>query len=100
MTAVTVFSTVGIIVTTVTERDWKMKNIQISEELFIALVRFHLLGAKEEKLKIERRLQDKLDAIEKRNLYTKYKTASAGAEKENARRKYADIQGIPDKFRW
>lgn len=93
-------SIIRITVTTVTERQVDMKNVQIAESLFISLVRFHLLEETEELPKIEKGLMDKLDALEKRRLYTQYKTASADAEKENARKKYINSQGIPNKFQW
>lgn len=52
-----------------------MKNLQISEELFYMLLRFHLLDDDLWQEEIEAALQKKLDAMLNRNLYTKYKTA-------------------------
>ena len=77
-----------------------MKNVQISEELFCALVTYHLLGVENVKPKIEKGLEDKMDALIKRELYTKYKTAPSEEEKEKARKKYMDKRGISDSFRW
>jgi hypothetical protein len=44
-------------------------------------------------------LEQKLDAMVKRELYTKYKTAPTEAEKEEARQKYLDKVGLQRGFR-
>lgn len=59
-----------------------MKNVQISEELFYMLIRFHLLEDNLWQEEIETELQKKLDAMVNRNLYTKYKTAPTAEEQE------------------
>ncbi len=77
-----------------------MKNIQISQELFLTLIRFHLLdesGCEEE---IRRGLEKKLDALVLRDLYSKSKTAATEQEREEARKKYLDRKGITESFRW
>jgi hypothetical protein len=45
-------------------------------------------------------LEQKLDAMVKRELYTKYKTAPTEAEKEEARQKYLDKVGMLKDFRY
>ena len=45
-------------------------------------------------------LDGKLDRIEKRQLYSKSKTAGTPEEREAARREYLDRVGIPQNFRW
>ena len=59
-----------------------MKNIQISEKLFIQLVKYHLLDNKElsEEIKIE--LDDKLTKLINRDLYSKYLQAEQKDKRE------------------
>ena len=77
-----------------------MKNIKVPEELFIALVKYHLLDMAEVLPKIKKGLMDKMDAIAKRELYTKYKSAPSEEEREKARKEYQELAGIPENFRW
>ena len=77
-----------------------MKNVQISQELFFDLVRFHLLEMEELSLEIQKGLEAKLEAMVKQELYTKYKTAPTEEEREQARKKYLDKVGIHRDFRW
>ena len=77
-----------------------MKNIQISEELFFALVKYHLLEMDDVYPEIKKGLEKKVDALVMRELYTKYKTAPTEEEREKARREYLDKRGVPDSFRW
>lgn len=77
-----------------------MKNIQITEELFITLVKYFLTGQKELLPEITEALEKKLDAMVMRELYTRYKTAPSTEEKEKARKEYLDRKGIPGDFRW
>lgn len=77
-----------------------MKQIQISEELFIGLMKYHIMGLKEVQPEIEKGLMDKMDSITMRLLYSKYKTAPTEEEKEKARKEYLDKRGVPESFRW
>lgn len=77
-----------------------MKQIQISEELFIALMKYHVMGLEEVQPEIEKGLMDKMDSITMRLLYSKYKTAPTEEEKEKARKEYLDKRGVPESFRW
>ena len=77
-----------------------MKNVQISQELFIALMRYFLLKQEEIYPEIKKGLEKKLDALVMRELYTKYKTAPSEEEREKARREYLDKRGVPESFRW
>lgn len=77
-----------------------MKNVQISQELFIALMRYFLLEQEELYPEIKKGLEKKLDALVMRELYTKYKTAPSEEEREKARREYLDKRGVPESFRW
>ena len=77
-----------------------MKNVQISEQLFVALVKYHLLEMDDVYPEIKKGLEKKVDALVMRELYTKYKTAPTEEEREKARREYLDKRGVPDSFRW
>ena len=77
-----------------------MKNVQISQDLFIALMRYFLLEQEEIYPEIKKGLEKKLDALVMRELYTKYKTAPSKEEREKARREYLDKRGVPESFRW
>lgn len=77
-----------------------MKQIQISEELFMQLIKYHLLDMQELQPKIKEGLEIKLDSISMRLLYSKYKTATTEEEKQKARQEYLNRRGVPDDFRW
>ncbi len=75
-----------------------MKQVQISEDLFLSLIKYHILEYYNEEEKIVNQLNEKLDRIVNRKLYTKYKTALTEEEKEKARQEYLDRKGIPLQF--
>jgi hypothetical protein len=77
-----------------------MRNIQISEELFVDIVKYFLLEQEERVPEIRKGLERKMDALAMRELYTKYKTAPSEADRERARREYLDRRGVPESFRW
>lgn len=77
-----------------------MKQIQIPEELFILLMKYHLLDMEEVQPEIKKGLMDKMDSITMRLLYSKYKTAPTEEEKQRARQEYLDRRGVPESFRW
>ena len=77
-----------------------MKNVQISEELFIVIMRYFMLEQVELLPQIKQGLEKKLDAMVMRELYTKYETALTEEEKEKARKEYLDRRGVPESFRW
>lgn len=85
-----------------------MKNLQITQELFFKLFKYHFsdmfeLDEKEiielEK-EIKKEIQYKIDKMIMREYYTVYKTAETEQEREAARIKYLDERGIPKDFRW
>ena len=80
------------------ERWIDMKNVQISEELFVAIMRYFMLEQEELLPQIKQGLEKKLDAMVMRELYTKYKTAPTEEEKEKARKEYLDRRGVPESF--
>ena len=77
-----------------------MKNVQISSQLFFNLIRFHLLKMEEVLPEINKDLEQKIEALARRELYTKYKTAPTEDEREKARQEYLDKVGIHQDFRW
>lgn len=77
-----------------------MKNVQISYELFVAILRYHLFSDDEFADVIRQGLEQKMDAMVRRELYSKYKTAPTEEERENARKEYLDRRGVPDSYRW
>lgn len=77
-----------------------MKNVQISEELFIAIIRYFMLEQGELLPQIKQGLEKKLDAMVMRELYIKYKIVPTGEEKEKARKEYLNKRGVPESFRW
>ncbi len=77
-----------------------MKNVQIPEQLFFALLKYHLLDMGEVLPEIKKGLEEKMEAMLKRELYTKYKTALTEEEREKARREYLERVGMHRDFRW
>lgn len=77
-----------------------MKQVQISEELFMLLLKYHLMDIEECQSEIQKGLEHKLDQMVKRQLYTTYKTAPTEEEREKARQEYLDKCGISGSFRW
>ena len=74
--------------------------IQIPESLFMALMKYHMFEMEECLPEIKSGLEGKLEAMVKRELYTKSKTAETEAEREEARKKYLDKVGMHRDFRW
>ena len=77
-----------------------MKQVQIPQELFVQLIRYHLMEDDSRVDKIRIGLEKKLDAMVLRELYGKSKTAPTEEEREKARQEYLERCGIPDSFRW
>ena len=76
-----------------------MKNVQIPQELFMKLLRYHLLddSCTED---VKKGLEQKMKTMVERELYTKSKTAPTEEEREKARQEYLDRRGIQADFRW
>lgn len=77
-----------------------MKSVQISQELFMQLLRFHLLEDESCEREIKQELEKKLDRMVLRDLFGKSKTAPTQEEREQARKEYLDKRGVPESFRW
>lgn len=78
----------------------KQKSVTIKETLFMDLVKYFLVNVREDEDRIRLELHQKLDALVKRELYTKYKTAKSAEEREAARQEYLEKVGMPKGFRW
>ena len=77
-----------------------MKNIQIPQELFMKLLRYHLLDDDNCAADVKKGLEQKMNAMAERELYTKSKMAVTEEEREKARKEYLDRRGVPESFRW
>ena len=77
-----------------------MKMIQIPESLFVELMKYHVLGIEDSLPEIKIGLEQKYEAMMRRELYTKSKTAETEAEREEARKAYLDKVGMHRDFRW
>ena len=60
-----------------------MKQVQIPQELFVLLIRYHLMEDDSNVDEIRIGLEKKLDALVLRELYGKSKTALTEEEREN-----------------
>ena len=77
-----------------------MRNVQISLELFMQLLRFHLVEDESCEKEIKQELEKKMGRMVMRDLFGKSKTASTEEEREQARKEYLDRRGVSEKFRW
>ena len=77
-----------------------MKNVQIPYELFVSLLRYHLMEDDDCLNEIRQGLEQKLDAMLNRQIYSRYKTAPTEEEREQARQEYLDRRGVPQSYRW
>lgn len=77
-----------------------MRNVQILQDLFMRLIRFHLMEDVSCEREIKQELEKKLDRMVMRELYGKSKTAPTEEERERARKEYLDRRGVPESFRW
>ncbi|WP_418433679.1 complexin-2 [Anaerotignum lactatifermentans] len=77
-----------------------MRNVQISQELFMQLLRFHLMEDESCEKEIKQELEKKMGRMVMRDLFGKSKTASTEEEREQARKEYLDRRGVSEKFRW
>ena len=77
-----------------------MKNVQIPQELFMKLLRYHPLDDDSCTEDVKKGLEQKMKTMVERELYTKSKTAPTEEEREKARQEYLDRRGIQADFRW
>lgn len=78
------------------------KSVQISQELFIDIVRLVLLeDTSETRLNaVKRGLEDKIDKLARHDAYTRSKTELDPLKAEQARKQYLDMIGMRDSFRY
>ena len=79
-----------------------MKQIQIDEELFRDVLGYFFGDEAPtgwEADEIRRQLEDKLEKLISRELFTKYKRAATPSEREQARKEYLDHKGVLSSFR-
>ena len=77
-----------------------MRNVQISQQLFMQQLRFHLMEDESCEREIKQELEKKLDRMVMRDLFGKSNTAPTEEEREQARKEYLDRRGVPESFRW
>lgn len=77
-----------------------MKSVQITYDLFVALVEYHLACDDDYAEEIHQGLEQKLDAMVRHELYAKCKTAPTAEEREQARQAYLDKREVFPDFRW
>ena len=77
-----------------------MKNVQIPQELFMKLLRYHLLDDDSCIEDVKKGLELKMNTMVEHELYTKSKNAPTEEEREKARQEYLDRRGIQADFRW
>lgn len=77
-----------------------MRKVQIDYELFRKLIFYHLGSDDQYEEDIRNGLEEKLDALVRHELYTKYKTAPSEEEQEKARQEYLDKRGVTASYRW
>ena len=77
-----------------------MKNVQVPQQLFMKLLRYHLLDDDSCADDVKKGLEQKMNTMVGRELYTKSKTAPTEEEREKARQAYLDRRGILADFRW
>lgn len=81
-------------------RKAELKHVQLPEDLFILLIRYHLMEDDSRAAEIQKGLQKKLDALVLHNLYGESKTALTEEKREKARQEYLNRKGIKGSFRW
>lgn len=77
-----------------------MANVQISQDLFMKLAKYHLLDDLTLGEDIKKELNSKMERLIDRQIYTKSKMGTSKEDRENARREYLERKGIPESFRW
>lgn len=76
-----------------------MKNVQIPAGLFRDLYLYFETGRGDPDA-IRAALEQKMESLVSRQLYSQSKTAPTPEEREKARREYLDRAGVPKDFRW
>lgn len=79
-----------------------MKNVQISQETFLNLIRYFCLDDSSVELynSLKSDLESKLDKMIAHETYSAYKTSDSAEAREKARQQYLELKGIHKDFRW
>ena len=72
-----------------------MKNVQVPQQLFMKLLRYHLLDDDSCADDVKKGLEQKMNTMVERELYTKSKTAPTEEEREKSRQE--SFLRIPDR---
>ena len=75
-----------------------MKTVQIPYDLFLDLAMYHLRGEDDYEEEIRQGLEQKLDAMLNRQLYSRYKTAPTEEEREQAKKDMGSMLDYIDKL--
>ena len=76
------------------------KNVQIPSDLFFDICDYFFKEQEDDLADdIRKQLNLKVDKLINHELFSKYKTAPTGAEREKARQEYLNRRGIPGSFR-
>ena len=80
----------------------KKEQVQIDYDLFRDLLMIVCAESNDQKVwdRAAKGLMDKLNKRINRQLYTQFKTAATAEEREQARQKYLDKVGIPERYRY
>ena len=79
------------------------KNIQISYELFLDMIAYISDHPDESDYRLDAistAVNNKLEAMVRRDLYTVYKTGATSEIRAMAKEQYMDMMGIPSSYRW
>lgn len=82
----------------------KMKNVQISYNLFLNIAKYFTSQDENYKKELEeiivKEINEKLDKLVLHDLYAKSKQAPTNEEREQARQEYLNKKGIHEDFRY
>lgn len=76
-----------------------MGGVRISREFFMLLIKYHLFDDVSCQEQIKKLILEKMDAMERRELYTKFKTALNEEDRRQAKEKYFEKAHILKDFR-
>ena len=74
-------------------------QVQIDKDLFFDLYDYIVEREDLESIELCQRMQDKINKMIDRELFSRYKRAATPEERESYRRQYLDRRGVPQSFR-
>lgn len=81
----------------------KAANIMIDKTLFVDMCIYTIENADNDSpryQRIEKGIQEKLDAMARHTLYSQYKAGATKEARLQARKEYLEMIGIPASFQW